>query len=106
MHDPGNGRSGGLLELAGDGQGGHHRGWVGPGGVAGVVEDWSGWQVVLAHAQRTDRVCCSLWWKETTSAASTKWDGMNGGVALETDQGTDPGDGGLVQGGVTSVGGG
>ena len=39
MHDPSDGRSGGVLEVAGDGQGGRHRGRVGPGGVAGVVEE-------------------------------------------------------------------
>ena len=30
---------GGVLEVAGYGQGGHHHGQVGPGGVTGVVED-------------------------------------------------------------------
>ena len=59
VHDPSDGRSGGVLEVAGDGQGGRHRGRVGPGGVAGVVEEGAGSQFVLAHAQRTDRVCRS-----------------------------------------------
>ena len=36
---------GGVLEVAGYGQGGHDHGQVGPGGVSGVVEDGVGWQV-------------------------------------------------------------
>ncbi len=52
MHDPGDADTGGLLEVAGYGQGGHHYGQVGPGGVMGVVEDRSGSQVVLAHPER------------------------------------------------------
>ena len=43
---------GGLLEVAGDGQGGHDHGQVGPGGDMGVVEDRAGSQVVLAHPER------------------------------------------------------
>ena len=53
--------SGGVLEVAGYGQGDHHHRQVGPGGIAGVVEDGAGWQVVLAHPQRTARACRSSW---------------------------------------------
>ena len=52
---------GGLLEVAGYGQGGHDHGQVGPGGVSGVVEDGAGPQVVLAHRRRTARACHSSW---------------------------------------------
>ena len=41
-----------------------------------MVEDGAGWQVVLAHSQRTDRVCHSSWYEETTSAASIRRVGM------------------------------
>ena len=40
---------GGLLEVPGDGQGGHDHGQVRLDGIAGVVEDGAGPQVVLAH---------------------------------------------------------
>ena len=40
---------GGVLEVAGYGQGGHHHGQMSLDGVPGVVEDRSGPQVVLAH---------------------------------------------------------
>ena len=43
---------GGLLQVAGDGQGGHHDGQVGLDRVAGAVEDRAGSQVVLGHAER------------------------------------------------------
>ena len=42
---------GGLLEVAGDGQGGHDHGQVGLDGIALVVEHGPGWQVVLAHPE-------------------------------------------------------
>ena len=42
---------GGVLEVAGYGQGGHHHGQVSLDGVSGVVEDGAGWQVVLAHPE-------------------------------------------------------
>lgn len=42
---------GGLLEVAGDGQGGHDHGQVGLDGTALVVEHGPGWQVVLAHPE-------------------------------------------------------
>ena len=44
-YDPGDAHSGGVLEVAGYGQGGHDHGQVGTGGVSGVVEDGVGWQV-------------------------------------------------------------
>mgnify|MGYP007024731052 CR=1 FL=1 len=47
--------------------------------------------------------CHSSWWEETTSAASIRRDGTKGDVPLEPRRGTGPGDGGLVQGGVTGV---
>ena len=52
---------GGVLEVAGYGQGGHDHGQVGLDGVMGVVEDWAGWQVVLAHRRMTARACHSSW---------------------------------------------
>ena len=42
---------GGLLEVSGDGQGGHHHGQVGLNSIALVVEHGSGSQVVLAHPE-------------------------------------------------------
>ena len=50
---------GGLLDVAGYGQGGHHHGQVSPGGLTLVVEDGTGSQVVLAHPHMTDRACHS-----------------------------------------------
>ena len=50
---------GGLLEVAGYGQGGHHYGQVGLDRVSGVVEDRSGTQDVLAHRRMTARACHS-----------------------------------------------
>ena len=43
---------GGLLKIAGDGQGGHDHRQVSLDGIAGVVEDRPGSQVVLAHPER------------------------------------------------------
>ena len=40
---------GGVLEVSGDGQGGHDHGQVRLDGIALVVEDRSGSQVVLTH---------------------------------------------------------
>ena len=42
---------GGLLEVSGDGQGGHNHGQVGLNSIALVVEHGSGSQVVLAHPE-------------------------------------------------------
>ena len=42
---------GGVLEVAGDGQGGHDHGQVSLDRVSSVVEDRSGSQVVLAHPE-------------------------------------------------------
>lgn len=50
---------GGVLEVSGDGQGGHDHGQVRLDGIAGVVEDRPGSQVVLAHRRRTARACHS-----------------------------------------------
>ena len=52
---------GGVLEVAGYGQGGHHHGQMSLDGVSGVVEDRAGSQVVLAHRRRTARACHSSW---------------------------------------------
>ena len=41
----------GVLEMPGDGQGGHHHGQVRLDGIALVVEDGAGWQVVLTHPE-------------------------------------------------------
>ena len=46
---------GGLLEVPGDGQGGHDHGQVRLDGIALVVEDGAGSQVVLAHRRKTAR---------------------------------------------------
>ena len=43
---------GGLLEVPGDGQGGHDHGQVRLDGIAGVVEHRPGSQVVLTHPER------------------------------------------------------
>lgn len=43
---------GGVLEVAGYGQGGHHHGQVRLDRVTGVVKDRSGPQVVLTHPER------------------------------------------------------
>ena len=43
---------GGLLEVPGDGQGGHDHGQVSLDSIALVVEDGAGSQVVLAHPER------------------------------------------------------
>ena len=51
---------GGVLEVAGYGQGGHHHGQVSLDGVSGVVEDGAGWQVVLAHPKRGSS-CLGVW---------------------------------------------
>ena len=51
-YDSGDAYPGGLLEVAGDGQGGHHYGQVSLVGFTGVVEDGAGSQVVLAHRRR------------------------------------------------------
>ena len=48
-----------VLKIAGDGQGGHDHGQVRLDGIAGVVEDGAGSQVVLAHRRRTARACHS-----------------------------------------------
>ena len=50
---------GGVLEVAGYGQGGHDHGQVSLDRVSGVVEDRAGSQVVLAHRRRTARACHS-----------------------------------------------
>ena len=50
---------GGVLEVSGDGQGGHDHGQVSLDGIAGVVEHGAGSQVVLAHRRRTARACHS-----------------------------------------------
>ena len=38
-YDPGDAHSGGVLEVAGYGQSGHHHRQMGPGDIASVVED-------------------------------------------------------------------
>ena len=46
---------GGVLEVAGYGQGSHDHGQVSLDGVSGVVEDGAGSQVVLAHRRKRPR---------------------------------------------------
>ena len=50
-YDSGDAYPGGVLEVAGYGQGGHDHGQVGLDGLTLVVEDGAGSQVVLAHAE-------------------------------------------------------
>ena len=54
-YDPGNAHPGGVLEVSGYGQSGHHHRQVGLDGIASVVEDGAGSQAVLAHRRRTVR---------------------------------------------------
>ena len=93
---------GGVLEVAGYGQGGHHHGQVSPGGLTGVVED------------RAARRSCLLIRKDGPGVPQLviRGDNLTGihqtgravrDVALETHQRPGPGDGGLIQSGVTSV---
>ena len=95
---------GGLLEVPGDGQGGHDHGQVRLDGIALVVEDGAGWQVVLTHPERLLHVPQLVIRGDHLTGAHQA--GRNvGDVALEAHQGAGPGQGGLVQGGVTGVGG-
>ena len=50
-YDPGDAHPGGVLEVSGYCQSGHHYRQVGLDGVLGVVEDGAGSQVVLAHPE-------------------------------------------------------
>ena len=51
-HDLADAEAGGVLEVAGDGQGGEDDGQVGLDGLAGVVEHEPGAEVGLAHPER------------------------------------------------------
>ena len=94
----------GVLEMPGDGQGGHHHGQVRLDGIALVVEDGAGWQVVLTHPEGLlDVPQLVIRGDDLTGVHQMRGD--VGDVALEPHQGTGPGDGRLVQGGVTGVGG-
>ena len=87
---------GGLLEVAGYGQGGHDHGQVGLDGVSGVVEDGAGPQVVLAHPERLlDVPQLVIRGDDLTSVHQMR--GNVGDVALEPHQRPGPGDGGLIK---------
>ena len=95
--DPGD-----VLEVAGYGQGGHDHGQVSLDGVTGVVEDGAGPQVVLAHPERGLDVPQLVVGGDDLTSVHQACRNV-GDVALEADQGTGSGDGGLIQGGVTGV---
>ena len=87
---------GGVLEVAGYGQGGHDHGQVSLDGVSGVVEDRSGSQVVLAHPKGLlDVPQLVVGGDDLTSVHQACRD--VGDVALETHQGPGPGDGHLIE---------
>ena len=87
---------GGVLEVAGYGQGGHHHGQVSLDGVTGVVEDRAGSQVVLAHPERLlDVPQLVIRGDDLTGIHQMRGD--VGDVALETRQGPGPGDGRLIK---------
>ena len=95
---------GGLLEVAGYGQGGHDHGQVGLDGVSGVVEDGAGWQVVLAHPEGLlDVPQLVVGGDDLTGVYQACGD--VGDVALETHQGPGPGDGCLIEDLVSLAGG-
>ena len=81
---------GGVLEVAGDGQGGHDHGQVGLDGVMGVVEDRSGPQVVLAHPEGLLDVPQLVIRRDDLTGAHQAGRDV-GDVALEADQGPWPG---------------
>ena len=95
---------GGLLEVPGDGQGGHDHGQVRLDGIALVVEDGAGSQVVLTHPEGLLHVPQLVIRGDHLTGAHQACRNV-GDVALEAHQGAGPGQGGLVQGGVTGVGG-
>ena len=81
---------GGLLEVAGYGQGGHDHGQVGLDGVTGVVEDGAGPQVVLAHPERLlDVPQLVVGGDDLTSVHQMR--GNVGDVAFEPSQAPGPG---------------
>ena len=70
--------------------------------VSGVVEDRSGPQVVLAHPEGLLDVPQLVVGGDDLTSVHQACRNV-GDVALEADQGTGSGDGGLIQGGVTGV---
>ena len=87
---------GGVLEVSGDGQGGHDYGQVRLDGIALVVEDGAGSQVVLAHPERgLDVPQLVVGGDDLTSVHQVRGD--VGDIPLEPHQGTGPGDGGLIE---------
>ena len=89
--DPGD-----VLEVAGDGQGGHDHGQVSLDGVTGVVEDGAGPQVVLAHPEGLLDVPQLVVGGDDLTSVHQACRNV-GDVALEADQGTGSGDGGLIE---------
>ena len=95
---------GGLLEVTGDGQGGHDHGQVRLNGVMGVVEDGSGSQVVLAHPERLLHVP-QLVIRGDHLTGAHQMRGNVGDIPLETHQGTGPGQGRLIEDLIAFIGG-
>ena len=94
----------GVLEVPGDGQGGHDHGQVRLDGIAGVVEDGAGSQVVLTHPERLLDVPQLVIRGDHLTGAHQA--GRNvGDIPLEAHQRPGPGQGRLIQGDVTGVGG-
>ena len=90
--------------MPGYGQGGHDHGQVRLDSIAGVVEHGAGSQVVLAHPERgLDVPQLVIRGDDLTGAHQMRGD--VGDVALETDQGTGSGQGGLIEDLIAFMGG-
>ena len=83
-------------KVAGYGQGGHHHSQVSLDGIALVVEDRAGPQVVLAHPKGLLDVP-QLVIREDDLTSVHQMRGDVGDVALEAHQGPGSGDGGLIK---------
>ena len=103
-YDPGDAHPGGVLEVAGYGQGGHHHRQVSPGGIAGVVEDGAGSRVVLAHTERLLHVPQLVVGGDDLGGVHQAGRDV-GDVALEPSQAPGPGQGCLIVDLVSFVGG-
>ena len=103
-YDPGDAHPGGVLEVAGYGQGGHHHRQVSPGGIAGVVEDGAGSQVVLAHTERLLHVPQLVVGGDDLGGVHQAGRHV-GDVALEPSQAPGPGQGCLIEDLVSLAGG-
>ena len=87
---------GGVLEVAGYGQGSHHHGQVSLDGLSGVVEDGTGSQVVLTHPERGLDVPQLVIRGDDLTGIHQACRNV-GDVALEAHQGPGPGDGRLIE---------